>query len=175
MKHFYKLYKTIAVIVLFFTSPCFAQNKVALGWVEKVKIIDADIILSAKLDTGAENSSLHAEKLVEFTRDNKAWARFEISDNKGKTATIESPIIARARIKSIKSKIVKRPVIRLGICLGSEYMEAEVNLFDRSSYDYGMLIGRSFLAGNVLVDSAIMFSKEPNCSAKKAAQTGSNS
>ena len=42
-------------------------------------------------------------------------------------------------------------------------MEEEVNLADRTNFDYQMLIGRSFLSGNVLIDPSLQYSFEPNC------------
>ena len=51
----------------------------------------------------------------------------------------------------------------MAICLGSHYMETDVNLVDRSNFDYQMLIGRNFLAGNVLIDPASTYVAEPAC------------
>ena len=42
-------------------------------------------------------------------------------------------------------------------------MEEEVALADRNHLDYEMLIGRSFLAGNVIVDPSKTFTIEPSC------------
>jgi hypothetical protein len=56
-----------------------------------------------------------------------------------------------------------RPVIRLGICLGNVYKEVEVNLQDRSKFNYQMLIGRSYLKNSFLVDASATFTVETNC------------
>jgi hypothetical protein len=47
--------------------------------------------------------------------------------------------------------------------LGDFYREAEVNLVDRSGFNYQMLIGRSFLAGNLIVDPSIKYTTKPIC------------
>ena len=47
-----------------------------------------------------------------------------------------------------------RPVVAIKICLGSTVKEVEVNLVDRSGFGYPILIGRSFLAGDFLVDAS---------------------
>jgi hypothetical protein len=68
-----------------------------------------------------------------------------------------------AFIKRHAGKSVERAVVRLGLCLGSHYMEEEVSLVAREKFSHQMLVGRSFLAGNVLVDSAVNYTVEPNC------------
>ena len=145
-----------------------AQAKKSLGWVEKVKIMPEDLVVQAKLDTGAENSSLHAANITEFKKEDKTWIHFDLTNRYGKTVTIEREVLHTARVRSSKNKIVHRPVVRLGLCLGIDYMEVEVNLRDRTGYEYPMLIGRSFLAGNIIVDPAVMFTAEPNCKVKPA-------
>ncbi len=56
-----------------------------------------------------------------------------------------------------------RKVIRLGICVGAVYRKVEVSLQDRSGFNNQLLIGRSFLAGRVLVDAGAEELVEPSC------------
>jgi hypothetical protein len=134
------------------------------GWAERVKIFPGDIIVHAKLDTGADNSSLNAAHVFEFVKEGKdRWVRFEVINRYGKKAIIEAPVLRIARIKRAGGNTQKRMVIRLKICLGKEYMEADVNLVDRSDFDFQMLIGRSFLGGNALIDPSSSFLLEPEC------------
>ena len=51
----------------------------------------------------------------------------------------------------------------LGICLGNVYKEVEVNLEDRSKFNYQLLIGRSYLKNSFLVDASATFTLKPNC------------
>jgi len=51
----------------------------------------------------------------------------------------------------------------LGICLGSVYKEVEVNLVDRSNFNYQLLIGRNYLANSFLVDPSLTFSTKSKC------------
>ena len=51
----------------------------------------------------------------------------------------------------------------LGICLGTIYKEVEVNLVDRSHFNYQLLIGRNFLIDSFLVDPSLTFSTKPKC------------
>jgi hypothetical protein len=166
MKRAYALGLTLFCLSFLFPSLSAAQNKQHFGWVEKVKILPEDLVVQAKLDTGAENSSLHAGNLNEFKKNGQPWIKFDLTNRYGKTVTIEREVIRIARVKGAKDKIYHRPVVRLGVCLGQEYMEVEVNIRDRTGYEYAMLIGRSYLAGNVIVDPAVMFTVEPNCKVK---------
>ncbi len=146
-----------------FADSASAQHKQTLGWVEKVKIAPGDLVLQAKIDTGADHSSLNASHFEEFERNGKRWVRFEISSRYGNSTVLERQIVGYTKIKRQAKPSQKRMVITLGICIGETYMESEVNLVDRTKFDYHMLIGRSYLAGNFIVDPAITYTVSPTC------------
>lgn len=54
-------------------------------------------------------------------------------------------------------------MVALGICLGGYRRIAEVNLVNRARFEYPMLIGRSFLANDFLVDPGATLLLEPRC------------
>lgn len=139
-----------------------AQKEV-VGWVEKVKLFPANMIVQGKLDTGADYSSLNASQIEEFEKEGQRWVKFSLKNRYGEVREITARVQRTALIKRHEGKSQKRPVIRLAMCLGTHYMETDVNLVDRSNFDYQMLIGRDFLAGNVLVDPASTYVAEPNC------------
>ncbi|MCB0340486.1 MAG: ATP-dependent zinc protease [Bdellovibrionales bacterium] len=147
-----------------FCASASAQEKEIVGWLEKVKLSPAGLIIHGKLDSGADYSSLNATNVEEFEKDNEDWVRFRVSNRFGDSATFERPIIRTALIKKHFGKPEKRPVVRLGICVGQHYMEADVNLANRRNFETQMLIGRSFLAGNIVIDPALTFTATPNCS-----------
>jgi hypothetical protein len=68
-----------------------------------------------------------------------------------------------ATIKQHGAESATRPVIRLGICLGNVYKEVEVNLQDRSKFNYQLLIGRSYLKNSFLVDASATFTIKTQC------------
>lgn len=140
-----------------------AQNKQVVGWVERVRIYPGGLIFRAKLDTGAKNSSLNASHITEFKRDGEQWVRFEVTDLHNNTVTIERKAHRVAKIKNNHGKPQERLAVRLGICLGNIYKEVEVNLVDRSDFIYQMLIGRSFIHGNLIVDPSIKYTAKPTC------------
>jgi hypothetical protein len=150
-------------IFLIFVSPVAAQSKQVVGWLENVCIYPGDLIIRAKLDTGARNSSLNASHITEFGRNGKQWVRFTVISRYGNTATIEKKIHRIVKIKDHHGKPQLRFAILLGISLGSLHKEVEVNLADRSFFNYQMLIGRSFLEGHVIVDPSVKFTTKPIC------------
>ena len=135
-----------------------------IGWIENIEIHPENISLSAKIDTGADHSSLNVTNPTEFLKDDKKWIRFSIPLKEAKAVTIERPILRFARIKRKGTPSQKRPVVLLDICLGTLYKkDVPVNLTDRTRFKYPMLIGRSFLKGSAIVDSSLTFSQTPSC------------
>lgn len=153
----------VFLIFLIFPLSVLAQTKQIIGWTEKVKIFPGDLVIHAKIDSGADTSSLHASEVHEIDKDGERWVRFDVINRYGKKTTIERPVHRIAVIKRHNGKFEKRQVIRLGICLGTVYLEADVTLVDRTNFDYQMLIGKSYLAGNSLIDPAISYTAEPHC------------
>ena len=75
-----------------------AETPVA-GWVERVGIVEAGLALHAKLDTGADNSSLNAHPLVLEARDGITWAHFTLETHDGSHKAMALPVTRMARIK----------------------------------------------------------------------------
>ncbi|GJL57084.1 MAG: hypothetical protein NPIRA02_42160 [Nitrospirales bacterium] len=140
-----------------------AESLVKAGWIEEVRIYPGDLLMHAKLDTGAENASIHAEDIDHFERDGHPWVRFTIKDRTSKNVTLERKVHRIAKIKRHKQKAAERPVILLDICLGDTYKQTEVNLANRSNYEYELLIGRVFLTSHFTIDPSSRRTLEPNC------------
>lgn len=161
------LQRLVQTLLLLFCSLfqdfALAQGKLTVGWIEKVTLSPSGLVLQAKIDSGADFSSLNTSDLEKFERDGKPWVRFDVTNRLGEKATIELEILREALIKKHFGKPQKRPVVRLGICVGNRFMQADVNLADRTNFETQLLIGRSFAAGNLLIDPATTFTTEPNC------------
>lgn len=145
------------------------EGKQIVGVVEKVRIWPGAMVFDAKIDTGADNSSINTLEYSEFERDGKKWVRFHVSDGQGRTTVMERQLVRVAQIRpraehgAAAPKPKRRPVVMLGICLGKIYREVEVNLADRSSFNYPVLIGRSFMGEDILVDPSKKYICEPEC------------
>lgn len=133
------------------------------GWVERVAVADAAIVLAAKLDSGAEHSSLHAQGLTLTAIGGVSRVRFVLTDAAGRRVTLERPLVRQARIKRHGAAPQLRPVVRLTLCLGATQREVEVSLVDRGDFEYPLLLGRSFLRGVTLIDVDRQYLTEPAC------------
>jgi len=135
------------------------------GWAEKVALgDDPPLMIGAKIDTGANNSSLHTLEYHIFKKDGTEWVSFAIVNKEGQEKRIEAPILRYAKITQKNSQPSHvRPVIMLGICMGTVYKVVEVNLVDRTNFNFPMLIGRSFLQGTFVVDPDHKYMTTPNC------------
>jgi hypothetical protein len=133
------------------------------GYMEWAAVGKAKIRVLAKLDTGADDSSIHAPSYEFFTKKGKRWVRFKVTGVNGKTAVVEKKILKMTMIKQRKGPNAIRPLIRLKICVGDIRKKALVNLADRSGLDCPLLIGRSFLSNDILVSSFQKFTKNPSC------------
>ncbi|NNE21882.1 MAG: ATP-dependent zinc protease [Rhizobiales bacterium] len=143
------------------------NSQVVAGWVEPVYLGDANIKLTAKLDTGAKTSSLSAEELTHLVRQQKPWVAFTIHASDGTAFRIEQPVIRIARIRRAGVGVRERPVISLPVCLAGYREQVEFTLTDRSAMNYSVLIGRAFLANRIIVDSEATFTTVQSCQAGK--------
>ena len=161
------LWLLVLICMLFSIEDAVAQEREqqVCGWLERVQVFPGDLVFRAKMDTGAKHSSLNARNIVPFEKNGDPWVRFVVRDRNRKKLTVERPMVRTAEIKlrGKQKRTQERPVIILGLCLGTTYKEVEVNLVDRRHFNYQMLIGRSYLQGDFLVDVVRKFTLTPNC------------
>ena len=137
------------------------EARAIAGWVEPVAI--AGVVLEAKLDTGAQTSSLGAANLVNFSRNGERWVRFDIGREGRADRQIEAPLVRRTRVRRAGTTIERRPVVILNLCLAGYGIVTEFTLTDRSGLDYVALIGREALGRRLLVDPGRTHLTEPTC------------
>lgn len=153
-------------------KPGTVKEKVVMGWLESIFIKPWNRRLTAKLDTGAKTSSLHADKIEHFSKGGESWVRFSlvnIEDLRQEPILVEKPLVRTAYIKSHQRRASKRDVITMTICKNGKDYEAEFNLVDRSNFNYPVLLGRSFLKDVALVDPSATFlfkADDDACAAK---------
>ena len=143
-----------------------AQTEAPLvaGWIENVRVSPGNFVVKAKLDTGARTSSMDAQNIQLYERDGEAWVSFDFANNDGTSIFVDRPIIRVARIKDLTGPTQERPVIELGICIANVYRIAEITLFDRSGFNYRLLLGRNFLRlAAITVDPAKTQTQKPHC------------
>lgn len=129
--------------------------KLVVGRVEKVHIYPSDLVMNARIDTGAETSSINAEAITEFERDGKKWVRFTLFDEKTNAPYImERRVIRRVRIlqSSQEDGYEKRVVVTLKITIGDKKELSEFTLTSREHMQFPILIGRNVLQDLIIVD-----------------------
>lgn len=136
---------------------------VVLGWMEEAVLTPGNFKVHAKLDTGADTSSLHAENLRVVKKKDKEWVQFEVTNRYGETAKFERRVRRYAEIKRKNGKSQRRPVIKLGVCVGDINEVVELTLVDRSNFSSVALIGRNFLSGKILVSASEGYTTDPSC------------
>lgn len=108
--------------------------------------------LQARVDTGAETSSLDARDLEEFEKNGQPWVRFKLISNE-QSFNLELPVSRIAEIKrhgGLESQ--RRPVVSIKTRVGNIDKVTEFTLRDRSSYEFPVLLAEQFLANTALVD-----------------------
>lgn len=142
-----------------------ADQGTTLGWVEQVAIQNTGLIMHAKIDTGADNSSINASGIGYFERNGGTWVRFNLRDRSGAHITMERPLVRLGHIKRKEGGHIERPVVTLGLCVAGQMVDAEVNLAKRDHFKYQMLVGRSLMAHRFLVDPVRTYITQPACAA----------
>jgi len=135
-------------------------KKVVLGEMEEVYFPVHRISLNARIDTGAQTSSLDARNIVAFERDGKNWVRFEIGRGEN-TIQVKKPIVKTIKVKRHEEKAQDRYVVHMRLNISSLSNFIEVSLTDRSQYKFPVLIGRNYLQGNALVDVNLQYTLAP--------------
>lgn len=143
-------------------------SKTIFGYVERVIISGQGLSVKAKLDSGAQTSSLDAHNIRRFRRGDSSYVRFDVRDPAtGDFVTLERPLARMVRIKEHDRPSARRPVVNMWICLGHLAREVEISLTDRSGFLYPLLIGRSAMRGTVIVDPDLSFTNKPMCDSSR--------
>ncbi|WP_412523499.1 ATP-dependent zinc protease [Vibrio cyclitrophicus] len=123
-----------------------------VGHIEVVEV--NGMTLPAKLDTGADVSSMNAVNIKRFKKDGQDMVSFTYQNNQGDKQDFTKPVIDVMRIKAKKGEKVNiRPVVEMKVKLGDLEKEVRVNLQDRSRFEYSMILGKNFLKHGAVVSS----------------------
>ncbi len=131
-----------------------ADGRLILGTVETVRLDPLGIIYEARIDTGAETSSIDAQNIVLFERDGRRWVRFELQD-----AGQNEPVVVEKRVRRFvlvsqtnSLEPDRRPVVRMRIQVGASIETVDISLTNRSRMSYPILLGREYLLDRAIVD-----------------------
>ncbi len=154
----------VAASVVFCAPSHAKQDKVTFGYLETVYLGDLALEMSAKLDSGADFSSVYAREIDLYRDDDDdEWVRFKLVGDDGRTIRFNKKVIRTALIKTKTGGTVDRPVISLRVCINGLAADTPVNLADRSEFDHPFLVGREYLAPRILIDSGQSYTAENEC------------
>lgn len=131
-----------------------AKDKLVLGSVEYFLVEPGGMRLESLVDSGAATSSLGTQELTLFERDGKDWVRFSLTNpvDAAQPVKIELPVRRFVRVARPGFDSQRRPVVDMSLTVGEVTHMVEVNLTERSGFDYVLLIGRNFLKDTAVVD-----------------------
>jgi hypothetical protein len=134
-----------------------AGEKITIGEVEDVILLPWGVKLPARIDTGAGTSSLDARDL----RIEGNVAEFRLPKKYG-GLTIRLPVVEWRHVRSADAG-ERRPVVEFDLCMGPKRIRTRVTLNDRSMVKYPLIIGRSVLKENFVVDCERSNCSPPKC------------
>ena len=129
------------------------DDRMVVGEIERIRVDPPGMTITARVDTGAQSSSLHAEEITEFERDGDDWVRFNVVNDDDETIAIERPIKKYVRVFQQSDKEgSRRPVVEMRILIGNVRDTFEFTLADRSHLAHAIILGRNFLTDIAVVD-----------------------
>lgn len=142
-------------------DPAEPASVLVVGWREHVGLPELGIArLICKIDTGARTSSLHAYSWERFVRDGVDRVRFGVHPRRRDDRTevwCEAPLVGERTVTNTGGLAELRPVIRTLLHLGDRTWSIEVNLTDRSTMGYRMLLGRTAMRHRLVVDPSTSY------------------
>ena len=132
-----------------------------VGWREWVALPSLGLpAIKAKIDTGARTSALHSFDVQTFTDNGVRKVRFGIHPLQHR-ANIElyfnAEVIDERWVTDSGGHKEKRLVICTPLAIGNSIWPIEITLTARDNMRFRMLLGRTALAGHVLVDPTNSF------------------
>jgi len=127
-----------------------------IGWKEKISFPDFNLKdIPAKIDTGAKTSVLHCQSIEIVKKYRKSYVKFVLLDPEmpqfdGKEYTL--PFHKERKVRNSFGQEENRIIIETVVELYNKRYPVEVSLRDRADMEYPMLLGRSFIRRNFIVD-----------------------
>ncbi len=132
------------------------MSQETLGWEEWASFPKLGVpAVIAKIDTGARTSALHAFAIEPFGTDTKPYVRFGIHpvpDRPDIEIFCSAKMVDRREITSSNGEKELRYVIETPVRIGDQEWPIEITLTNRENLQYRMLLGRTAISENMIVD-----------------------
>lgn len=132
------------------------EGPLRVGWREWVQLPDWGVErLRAKIDTGARTSALHVDNLEELPGNRLSFD--VVLDRGANPRTVRVTAAERVRVASVRPSSghrQRRHVVVTTLRLAGVEKQIEVSLVDRGPMLCRMLVGRTALASDFVVDPA---------------------
>jgi hypothetical protein len=140
-----------------------SSGKQVVGSEEYIFLSPPGKVFPARIDTGADTSSLDARNIERFERNGEPWVRFTILDPEtGEELYMERKVVRNVRIiQAVAENKEQRQVVELQITLGNTTRSAEFTLSDRSHMEFPVLVGRNILMDSMSVDVSKKYISNP--------------
>ncbi|BES72031.1 ATP-dependent zinc protease [Marinobacter nanhaiticus D15-8W] len=126
-----------------------------VGELERVHFMEPGLTYEARVDSGAETSSLDARNVTYFERNGEDWVRFDVPvpGAKNELETLERPLSRNARIiQASADDSERRAVVEMQFAIGDHVQKAEFTLSNRENLSQTVLVGRNILRDVMLID-----------------------
>jgi len=127
-----------------------------IGWREWVALPMLGIErIKTKVDSGARTSALHAFAVEVEQRGLQRWVRFGVHPVQRRTEPeiwCEAPVLDQRVVRDSGGHEEERFVIETALRIGVETRVVEITLTDRDNMGFRMLLGRTALRGDYLID-----------------------
>jgi hypothetical protein len=128
--------------------------KTVVGWREYVSLPDWGIFdLHAKIDTGARTSAVHVDGLEAV---GPGVIRFDVvldRRHRHLKVTVQEPVVRTSHVRSSNGQRLERYFVRTTMTLGQVSKVVEISLVNRDDMSVRMLVGRTALGEDFLVDA----------------------
>ena len=136
-------------------SPDLSLQPLTFGWEEWVSLPELGLpAISAKVDTGARTSALHAYDIEVFGPASALMVRFSVHPIPGRddlSIACSAPVIDRREVTSSNGESELRYVIATPLQVAGQSWPIEITLSDRSGMASRMLLGRQALTDHISI------------------------